>query len=431
MTAYGYVRKSVVSDPTKLLSPQVQEERIRALASAHGDADVEVISDLDVSGAKVEERVGYMRIVEAIESGEATAVYAYDLSRLHRNTKEALRFFELAQERKVPVRLVTDNVDTSTPTGRLILTVLAAMNAWTSQVTSEKIKASLQLKRERDGYRHGAAPYGDRPGEDVGIVLEAFKESGSYDGAARILNARPVACRTSRGVWHGSTVRDIVRRARGEEITSLPTRRGAKTLNHTFRFGGVLTCSVCAERGTRLTGSRATNGDIRYYCHRAKVVPHGRGWISESVIARVLAPEAERAALAMRRLTVGSVQDEARAASLDAKLARYAEMYGEGNIDRATFDARKAEVEAERATLTTRRVVRRLTVPPSIETGDPARVSEYLRRLFARVTVDMETKARPGPQRQPIGVEFAWADPTMRATDEAMAEEVEPYVESA
>lgn len=423
MTAYGYVRKSVVSDPTKLLSPQVQEERVRALASAHGDADLEIVADLDVSGAKVEERHAYMRIVEAIESGEATAVYAYDLSRLHRNTKEALRFFELARDRNVPVRLVNDNVDTATPTGRLILTVLAAMNAWTSQVTSEKIKASLKLKRDRDGYRHGALPYGDRPGEDVGIVLEAFKEAGSYDGGARLLNARPVACRTSKGVWHGSTVRDIVRRVGGEDMRSLPTRRGAPTLNHTFRFGGVLMCSVCSERGTRLTGSTATNGDVRYYCHRAKVVPHGRGWVSESVIARVVASEAERAVLAMRRLTVGSAQDEARASALDSKLERYAEMYGEGNIDRMTFDARKAEVEAERATITTRRVVRRIKVPPDIATGEPARVSEYLRRLFTSVLVDMDTKARPGPQKQPIGVEFIWADPAMRASDKTMAEE--------
>ena len=33
MVAYGYIRKSVMQDQTKTLSPRVQRERIRALAA--------------------------------------------------------------------------------------------------------------------------------------------------------------------------------------------------------------------------------------------------------------------------------------------------------------------------------------------------------------------------------------------------------------
>lgn len=412
MTAFAYVRKSVMRDETKTLSPEVQRERILALAAAHGDADVEVVEDLDVSGAKVEERHGYMRIVEAIESGEATSVYAFDLSRLHRNTKEALRFFELAAERKVPVRLVNDNVDTATSTGRLILTVLAAMNAWTSQVTSEKIKASLALKRSRDGYRHGALPYGERPGEDAGIILEAFKEAGSYDGAARLLNARPVACRTRNGVWHGSTVRDIVRRSMGEDLSVMPTRRGAPTMHRTFRFGGLLVCSTC---GTTMTGSTdSRTREVRYYCHRAKVTPHGRGWVSEKIVAPAIAVEAERGMLALKRLTVGSAEDEARGRELDAEAERVTTMFRKGHIDEDALDRAMAEIGEERGKLTTRRVVRRATIAPDVAKDEPGRVSDYLRRLFSRVTVDTITKARPGPQTTPLRVDFEWRDPTLR-----------------
>jgi DNA invertase Pin-like site-specific DNA recombinase len=120
VTAFGYVRKSVMADDSTTLSPALQRERITHLAKAHGDGDIVIVEDLDISGAKVEQRHGYMRMVEAIESGEATAVYAYDLSRLHRNTEEALRFFRIAREHGVTVRLVEGNIDTSGPTGELV-----------------------------------------------------------------------------------------------------------------------------------------------------------------------------------------------------------------------------------------------------------------------------------------------------------------------
>ena len=37
MTAYGYIRKSVVHDAARMLSPEMQEDAIRALAARHGD----------------------------------------------------------------------------------------------------------------------------------------------------------------------------------------------------------------------------------------------------------------------------------------------------------------------------------------------------------------------------------------------------------
>ena len=37
MVAYGYIRKSVVADDSTTHSPEVQRDRIVALAKAHGD----------------------------------------------------------------------------------------------------------------------------------------------------------------------------------------------------------------------------------------------------------------------------------------------------------------------------------------------------------------------------------------------------------
>jgi DNA invertase Pin-like site-specific DNA recombinase len=421
MVAYGYIRQSRSDDESPGQSPMVQEDRIRALAVAKGDADIVIAQhDLNVSGGRsAEDRPGFRQIVEAIRDGECTAIYAFDLSRLFRNLREQIDFFEMVKDRGIPVRFVEGDVgEVAGATGDLMREVLGAMNQWQRKITSEKIKASLARKQREEGYRHGARPYGERDGEDASAVVAAFREAGSFDGAARFLNARGTACRTRRGIWHGSTVREIVRRQLPDDV--MTTRRGAPTMHRTFRFGGLMTCSTC---GTTMTGSRdSRTGEVRYYCHRAKVVPHGRGWVSEKIVLPVIEAESDRAIVGFRRAQVGRPEDEARARALDEKRERIVDMAADGVIDKADRDRRLAEVDAEKSKLSVRRWVKRVAVPPDVREGDPGAVSDHLRHLFSRVEVDTRTPARRGPQTSPIGVEFAWIDPTLRAGDEAMAD---------
>src|SRR5688500_8179736 len=106
MSAYGYVRVSRMTADQQKYSPAVQEERIRALAKAAGHDEVTVLSDLDISGAEVEKRPDYLALVRAIEAGDAELVVAWDLSRLHRNRREAERFWDLVRDRGTEVRFV-------------------------------------------------------------------------------------------------------------------------------------------------------------------------------------------------------------------------------------------------------------------------------------------------------------------------------------
>jgi hypothetical protein len=50
MTAYGYIRKSVVHDAARMLSPETQEAAIRGQPAPHGHEDVVILRHLDVSG---------------------------------------------------------------------------------------------------------------------------------------------------------------------------------------------------------------------------------------------------------------------------------------------------------------------------------------------------------------------------------------------
>jgi DNA invertase Pin-like site-specific DNA recombinase len=415
MNAYGYIRKSVVHDPARMLSPETQEAAIRALAARHGDDDVVILSDLDISGKKDRtKRRGWNELLRAVEEGETSAIYAYSLSRFARSVSELAEFFELCDLHRVPVRIDRDHIDTSTATGKLVGNVLASLAQFESDVASERVRDAFATKRVNDPTWRGpgAREYGSLEGEDASLVIAAFREAGSYDGAARALNAGGVQNRLKRGIWYGTTVRDIVRRLAPDEVAP-GTSRGAKAGTYHFRFSRLIACSTC---GTFLTGSfDARRKDVRYYCRRARVTPHARGWVNESKLLPVVAAEAERAALMVRRLQKGNPEDETRIAALAAKRARVIDTYADGLIDKPERDRRIAEVSDLESKLSTRRWVRRITIPLDVERDDPARVNAYVRRLFTRVTVDMSEPALRGPSRWVPTLAFEWRDSSLRA----------------
>jgi DNA invertase Pin-like site-specific DNA recombinase len=396
MAAFGYVRKSVMVDAAKTLSPQVQRERVTALAAAHGDADIVILEDLDISGAKVEGRLGYLRLVEAVESGEATAVYAFDLSRLHRNTKEALRFFEMAEAHNVPVSLVEGNVDTRGATGKLILTVLAAMNAWYSGVASEKIKLSLAM-RSANGLHNGSRFYGTGEGDDPEAVLAAFREGGSYRKAAQLLNERGVPTRYAGKRWWPGTVRMIVRHL--DPTAPVRTSKGAAAGGSGSILGRLLICPTC---GTFLSPS--TVKGYRYLtCTRGNsLCPHERASVSE---ARVLAlVKAEVAHLATPETVMMADEGKAERAALEARRLRVLDMYESGLLDKAERDRRLRAVSDGLGRLSARQEVVEL---PAIDwTWPPAELNKVLRVLFERIDLDPLTFAP---------VRYVWTVPEWRA----------------
>src|SRR5207249_2313469 len=144
MPAYGYLRKSVVRDMSRDVSHGAQEAAVRQLASRYGEnGSLVILSDWDKSGRLgPDKRPGYKALLDAIESGQATAVYSYSLSRLGRSVPELSRLIAQCDKRKIPVRLYTDNVDTSTASGRLLAHVLSDVAEFEADVASERVRAA-------------------------------------------------------------------------------------------------------------------------------------------------------------------------------------------------------------------------------------------------------------------------------------------------
>ena len=73
---------------------------------------------------------------------EGDTVYVWDFSRLSRSVQDLLMLVEQFQAKKVNLVSIKENLDTATPTGKLMLTMIGAIN--------EFERANL-LERQREG----------------------------------------------------------------------------------------------------------------------------------------------------------------------------------------------------------------------------------------------------------------------------------------
>lgn len=444
MPAWGYVRKSRMDEDSPTQSPAVQEEKIRLLASGRGDdADLVIAPDLNVSGGKaMDERPAFAEMVEAIRDGACTAVYAYDLSRLFRNLKEQIAFFELTTERRVPVRLVSGDVgEVSGSTGKLMLDVLGAMNEWQRTNTSEKIRASLDRRERETGRRNGGRPYGEvRPvldkagnvvrmagvGEDPGAVVRAYRETESLHRAAGILNAAKVPTRNgkSRG-WSPAAVHAVVKRLAPELLRDPINARGegSRAGPRDHKLARLLRCGVCGAIMTPSVDARRNY--TRYYCHGSRgFLPHGRGTVAERALMTAIIEEVGHAQAAIKRLRVGSADDDAKLADIEAERSRVKTLFRKGHIPEAELDEAMAELDEQESRLSAMRWVKKIPVPPVLDGEDadpPEKINAYLRRLFVRIDVDLSTPDKRGSGAPLV---FTWRDPSMRVEDPEDVSEV-------
>lgn len=94
----------------------------------------EKVSAKDTNRPRLQEMINFVR--------EGDVLHVHDFSRLARSTKDLLAIVELLNSKGVHLVSNKENLDTSTPTGRLMLTMIGAI--------AEFERANL-LERQREG----------------------------------------------------------------------------------------------------------------------------------------------------------------------------------------------------------------------------------------------------------------------------------------
>ena len=140
---YGYARVSTVEQNLNL-----QLDRLRA------DGCEEIFSDKGVSGAATE-REGLSEALARLQSGDTLVVWKLD--RLGRSLQHLIALLDELKERGVEFRSLTDSIDTSTASGKLHFTMIAALAEFERGIISERTREGLRVAREQ-GVKFGRKP---------------------------------------------------------------------------------------------------------------------------------------------------------------------------------------------------------------------------------------------------------------------------------
>lgn len=101
-----------------------------------------------------------------LESGDTVVIYS--LSRLGRSTKDLLALVEEFRDNGVKLLSVKEQIDTETPSGRLLITILAAVAEFERDTIVQRTNDGLAAARAR-------GRKGGRPRTDAKVIEKAVK----------------------------------------------------------------------------------------------------------------------------------------------------------------------------------------------------------------------------------------------------------------
>lgn len=140
MAHIAYVRVSTAE--------QNEERQIEALKKHNIDKwFTEKVSGKNMNRPQLEAMLDYVR--------EGDTVYIHDFSRLARSTKDLLTIVEKLQNKKVHLVSNKENLDTSTPTGKLMLTMIAAINEFERENLLERQREGIAIAKEQGKFKGG------------------------------------------------------------------------------------------------------------------------------------------------------------------------------------------------------------------------------------------------------------------------------------
>lgn len=133
----GYVRVSTVE--------QNEDRQLVTMAKYEAERVFkEKVSAKDTNRPELQNMLDFVR--------EGDTVVIHDFSRLARSTKDLLNIVETLQDKGVILISAKENIDSSTPTGKLMLTMIGAINEFERSNLLERQKEGIELAKKKGKY---------------------------------------------------------------------------------------------------------------------------------------------------------------------------------------------------------------------------------------------------------------------------------------
>ena len=137
----GYIRVSRDKQATILQEDAMQREQCDRVFT-------------DKMTGKRFDRPQFLKMLDIARPGDSIIVWKLD--RLGRSLKELIETVTTLAERGIELRSLKENIDTSTPTGKLMFHIIAALAEFERDIISERTQAGLEAARARG--RKGGRP---------------------------------------------------------------------------------------------------------------------------------------------------------------------------------------------------------------------------------------------------------------------------------
>lgn len=198
---YIYTRVSTAAQ-TEGYSLEAQQERLREYADYKNLEIAGEYCDAGKSGKSIVGRPAFLQMLDDIssEKDNISFVLVFKLSRFGRNAADILKSLQLLEDYEVDLICVEDAIDSSTPGGKLTLTILSAVAEIERENINVQFMAGKMQKIFNGGWPGGPAPYGYRSvnkelvvepeeAEIVRLIFDRYiQDDGTLNGVAIWLN---------------------------------------------------------------------------------------------------------------------------------------------------------------------------------------------------------------------------------------------------
>lgn len=163
-----------------------QEQDIQAQMSALKSAGCELIFHEKVSGGRWD-RPELQRLLQQLRKGDQVIVWKLD--RLSRSLKDLLLTLEKIENTGADFRSITENIDTSTPAGKMMMQIVGAFAEFERAMLRERTQSGLEAAR-KNGRVGGRRPK-LTPQQQKEIVLLVTSGQKTGADAARLFRVHP------------------------------------------------------------------------------------------------------------------------------------------------------------------------------------------------------------------------------------------------
>ncbi|MBC9704294.1 MAG: recombinase family protein [Enterococcus sp.] len=138
MAVIGYVRVSTVEQNEERQLVTMEKYQVEKVFQ-------EKVSAKDTNRPQLQAMLDYVR--------KGDTVVVHDFSRLARSTKDLLDIVELLKKKEVALISAKESVDSSTPTGKLMLTMIGAINEFERANLLERQREGIAIAKENGKYK--------------------------------------------------------------------------------------------------------------------------------------------------------------------------------------------------------------------------------------------------------------------------------------